>query len=240
MEGTDRRQIKRTMASAFNLIAPFSPRARKQMENIVMDLREALVEKEATLLDRVEKSLLDQITLREQLATTSREMGGTIQSLRTELAAALQVTAAQKADIERLTARVAAADAQLGANVTTIMNFTQEKADVVAQKDAEAAAAAAKHRDELVLLNNRYQAELYASSELRREKEGLTAETRALAATVATLEEALEATEKKLVKANAALKELKVCVCVCVLFSCPSLHDRCPLTGISALTSAYV
>jgi DNA repair exonuclease SbcCD ATPase subunit len=201
------------MTSAFKLIAPFSPRARKQMENIVMDLREALVEKEATLLDRVEKSLLDQITLREQLATTSREMGGTIQSLRTELAAALQVTAAQKADIERLTARVAAADAQLSANVTTIMNFTQEKADVVAQKDAEAAAAAAKHRDELVLLNNRYQAELYASSELRREKDGLTAEARALAATVATLEEALEATEKKLAKANAALKELKVCVC---------------------------
>jgi Lhr-like helicase len=195
------------MTSAFNLIAPFSPRARKQMENIVMDLREALVEKEATLLDRVEKSLLDQITLREQLATTSREMGGTIQSLRTELAAALQVTAAQKADIERLTARLAA--------------------------------AAAKHRDELVLLNNRYQAELYASSELRREKDGLTAEARALAATVATLEEALEATEKKLAKANAALKEIKVRVCVCVLFSRPSLDDRCPLTGISP-TSACV
>ena len=180
------------------------------MESIVVDLREALVEKEAVLLNRVEKSLLEQISLREHLATVSRDMGETVLGLRTELMAAVQVKTVQHAEIERLTAKVAALDAQVAANVATIMNFGQEKADIAAQKDAEAMAAAAKHRDELVLLNNRYQAELYASSELRREKEGMGADNKSLAATVATLEEALETTEKKLVKANASVKDLKV------------------------------
>ena len=66
-----------------------------------------------------------------------------------------------------------------------------------------------KQQEEFRLLHTKYQHELQSSTELRREKEYLTSENTSLSATVVTIEESLEETEKKLYKTNQINKELR-------------------------------
>ena len=200
------------------------------MEHTVEELRVALVERESSLLTRVEKSLLDQIALRDNLAKISHNLEMTIdglkdenKGLKKELATANQSNQSYlgertqfqqyvqqlQTEGQQLIARVAELEAQIEVQKQAIESINQEKQDMKTTHETEWKSSSSKHLEEMTLLNNRYQMELRNTNELRREKDFLTSENNQLGQTVVTIEESLEETEKKLFKTVQANKELR-------------------------------
>ena len=192
------------------------------MENNVQELRNTLVSTETALLRRVEKSLLEQIALRDSLATISADLEKTISGMKKDLETANTTISNQQMQINqfqeermRFQQYIPQLEAQTIELTTKVATLEKEGEE---QRQGRALEQEAHVRNQTImkkleedyrLLNNKYQHELQSSTELRREKDFLTSENASLSATVITVEESLEETEKKLYKSNQANKELR-------------------------------
>ena len=192
------------------------------MENNVQELRNTLVSTETALLGRIEKSLLEQIALRDSLATISADLEKTISGYKKDLETANTTINKKEEEIINLQANCSQFQRHAVQLEAQTIHLTTKIAALEKEGEEQRQGRALEHEEnvrnqtimkkqeeEYRLLHTKYQHELQSSTELRREKDFLTSENTSLSATVITIEESLEETEKKLYKSNQLNKELR-------------------------------